>query len=52
MGANGKGRENINYVTSKKPVISELKAVMVLELEQLWIHNWGRADDSSTFHMT
>ena len=44
--------ENIDYVPFKKPVISELKAVVVLELEQLWIHNWGRADDSSTFHMT
>ena len=51
MGANGKGGE-YRLGPLKKPVISELKAVVVLELEQLCFHNWGRADDSSTFHMT
>ena len=51
MRGNGKGAE-YRVGPRKKPVISELKAVVVSELEELWIHYWGRADHSSTFHMT
>ena len=51
MGANGRGGEyRLGHL--KKPVISELKAVVVLELEQLWIHNWGRADDMTVLLFT
>ena len=48
---NGKGGE-YQLGPRKKPVISELKAVRFSELEELWIHYWGCADHSSTFHMT